>query len=109
MNPHARSGRRRMRTWREQRNDVVIADFHDFWRAAPGAVIAIHYGYLRTQVLTKGLGISFGLGNWSFRVRSNLLKMYVPLGLKLGNSILKSICLGMEAIGLSAKAIRFTR
>src|SRR5216684_7160660 len=86
----------------EQRDYVIVADFHDFRRSAPSTPAFFTYRHVGFEVPAKSSGISFGLSDWLFRVVSNLLKVLVPLGVKLGakcsNLVLKSIRLGTKTI-----------
>src|ERR1017187_724023 len=111
MNLDAPRSRRGIATRREQRDYVIVVDFHDFRRDVAPVPMFFTHRHLGSEVLTKGIGIFFSLRNWLFRVLGNLLKVLVPLGIKFGgkarNAILKTICLGTKNISLKTKGIRF--
>lgn len=96
----------------EQRDHIIVTDFHDFGRVGP-APLSFTHRHIGSQVLAKSTCISFRLRNWLFRVLGNLLKVPVSLGIKFGgkvaNSTLKNICLGTKTIPLNPKGVRFTR
>jgi len=97
---------------REQRDHIIVADFHDFGRVGPGTLSFTHR-YIGSLVLAKNICIPFGLRNWLLRISGDLLKVLVPLGIKFGSKVynltLKSICLGAKVICLNPQAVRFAR